>query len=170
MTAINKIITEEEIYDGYSGKSKIIQKEPDNQYIFRPKEACVDFKYLELQSQMMDNGWKLHQEVDDNSNTIEYFTHPTYRDMKTQVYEYKCHPYHNSRILKFPLIDRVKDPKGLGCSIETVCAGTRINIIDNEWSAFWNSRRGRRAAKYAKKRTLHKKKKSNMKTVNGDNP
>ena len=114
---------------------------------FRPKEAQQDIGYMSLQSQMMDNGWRLHQEEDDDVNLDEFFIHPTYGDMKVPVYSYVCHDYHGNKVLKFPLLVREKDPKGLGCCITVSAAGTRMNIIGNEWESFWKTRRGKRAAK-----------------------
>ena len=114
---------------------------------FRPKEALQDLVYMKLQTQMMDNGWRLHQEEDDDGNINEYFIHPTYGDMKVPVYYYVCHDYHGAKSLKFPLLVREKDPKGLVCCISISGDGTRMNIIGNEWESFWKTRRGKRAAK-----------------------
>ena len=78
---------------------------------------------------------------------VIYFIHPTYGDMKVPVYYYVCHDYHGAKSLKFPLLVREKDPKGLGCCISISGDGTRMNIIGNEWESFWKTRRGKRAAK-----------------------
>ena len=114
---------------------------------FRPPEAHNDIKYMQLQSQMMDNGWQLHQDEDDDGNVEEYFVHPTYGDMKAPVMKYICHPYHHSKVLKFPILELEDDTKGLGCNVEVTCAGTHKEIISNEWNSFWSTRRGRRRSK-----------------------
>ena len=131
---------------------------------FRPEKAQQDVGYMKLQSQMMDNGWRLHQEEDDEGNVDEYFIHPTYGDMKVPVYSYVCHDYHGNKVLKFPLLDRERDPKGLGCCITVSAAGTRMNIIGNEWESFWKTRRGKRAAKRDRFLSNHRQRKKSHKT------
>jgi len=130
---------------------------------FRPAAAHCDLKFMRLQSQMMDNGWQLHREEDEDDNGEEYFIHPTYGDLKVSVYNYRCHEYHHSRLLKIPLLDRDEDPKGLGCCMSVGCAGTKMYIDSNEWSSFWNTRRGKRTAKRDQQR---KKRRPQKKVVN----
>ncbi len=104
-----------------------------------------DNQYRELQQQMKDNGWKLYQE-DSHENSegfLEYFIHPTYGDVKTPVYNYCTN---DGTILKFPIIPHFEDLKGLGCSFEVSMGFSKLT--SNEWTSFWDNRKGRRRLRY----------------------
>ena len=104
-----------------------------------------DARYRRLQQKMKDNGWKLYQEESDNDpeNFVEYFMHPTYGDVRADVYNYYTH---DLAVLKFPLIPHYEDLKGLGCSFDLSMGFS--NLTSNEWTSCWDSRKGRRRLRY----------------------
>jgi len=104
-----------------------------------------DNKYHKLQQQMKDNGWKLYQDesYENPEGFLEYFLHPTYGDVKTPVYNYHMV---DGTILKFPLIDRSDDLKGLGCSFHYSMGFSKLT--SNEWTSYWDTRKGHRDLRY----------------------
>lgn len=104
-----------------------------------------DIKYKHLQQKMKDNGWKLYQEetTDNEDDFVEYFMHPTYGDVRADVYNYYTADY---SVLKFPLIAHFDDLKGLGCSFD-LSKGFG-ELMSNEWCSCWDTRKGRRRLKY----------------------
>lgn len=104
-----------------------------------------DNRCRNLQQKMKDNGWKLCQEATDDNHEgfVEYFSHPTYRHLKTTVYNYHMV---DGGILKFPLIDSSDDLKGLGCSFHYSMGFSKLT--SNEWTSSWDTRKGRRDLRY----------------------
>ena len=105
----------------------------------------LDHRYRQLQQKMKDNGWKLYEEESDENpeGFIEYFIHPTYGDVKAKVLNYETQ---DGNILKFPLIDHFNDLKGLGCSFDVSLGFSELK--SNEWTSYWDTRRGRRRLRY----------------------
>lgn len=108
---------------------------------FEHRDESRDNDYRALQSEMMDNGWAL--EEDDNGS--KYFTHPTYRGKRYQVY---VHHLKNGKTIMLPLVPQDEDPKGLGCSIHTNSNGMFYEVRSNRWVSFYEDRSGKRRLQY----------------------
>jgi len=100
-----------------------------------------DDHYRSLQSEMMDNGWALEQSEDGS----KYFTHPTYRGKKFNVY---VHTLSNGKCIMLPLVPQDDDQKGLGCSVHMSTNGMFYEIRSNRWVSFWEDRTGKRRLHY----------------------
>ncbi len=99
-----------------------------------------DARLLDLQQQMMDNGWRLNCDEEDN----HYFTHPTYNGEYFDVYKRELS---NGRPVYLPIVARDNDPKGLGCTF-VMTSGQGGHIETNDWKSYWDNRAGRRRANY----------------------
>ena len=99
--------------------------------------------YNNLQQNMMDNGWKLCQ---GDEGEADYFIHPTYTDTKFTAYT--C--YINGNKFIIPVSSFEKDKKGLACSFIVHPGTTNLTIRSNKWNSYWNTRKGKRKAKYYK--------------------
>lgn len=108
---------------------------------FKIVNETNDDKYRTLQSEMMDNGWALEQSDDGK----KYFTHPTYRGRKYNVY---VHTLSNGRSIMLPLVPQHEDSKGLGCSIDLHTNGMFYQVRSNRWVSFWEDRNGKRRLHY----------------------
>jgi hypothetical protein len=98
-----------------------------------------DGYYQSLQQKMMDFGWRLN--VDKNDNP--YFTHPTYDGNTFSVYNYELS---NGQEIMLPLVERADDPKGLGCTVVQTSGTGHFQVETNEWESYWDSRSGKRKA------------------------
>jgi len=99
------------------------------------------FKMLKLQEKMMDNGWKL---CEGEESETDYFIHPTYPSTKFTAY---------SRVIEgttfiIPIVDMCKDVKGLGCSFIISPGMKHSTLRCNEWTSYWTTRVGKKRAKY----------------------
>ena len=118
--------------------------------VFNHKNDDRDNEYRALQSEMMDNGWALEEDVgsrtsEDSISASKYFTHPTYRGKKFQCY---IHELSNGKLIMLPLVSQDEDPKGLGCSIHVDTNGMFYKVCSNRWVNFWEDRSGKRRLKY----------------------
>ena len=151
MTIISKAEWEDENLLSDSDNLKIPDYIPRKFVVADP----LDTKYLHLQQQMMDNGWKLIENesyVEPFSKhgeniIIEFFSHPTYGDLKVPVFTYETGQFYGNKLLKFPHISQEQDPKGLGCSIVSI-PYRGWKIVSNEWKSFWTTRKGRKRSRY----------------------
>jgi hypothetical protein len=121
--------------------------EVDDKYkpFIAKKTKSTDEYYRSLQQKMMDFGWRLNENDDGNV----YFTHPTY-DNTNNKYGYTAHCYTltNCKEIMIPLVDREKDPKGLGCTMVQTSVTGHFKVETNEWKSYWDNRSGRRRAAY----------------------
>ena len=106
--------------------------------------------YLALQTKMIENGWKLMQEFDDDGELVEYFQHPNYGEMRVPIYKYVFPECLEPHTLKFPFLSPENDPIGLGCYV--ALGLTESKIVTNEWISYWSTRRGRKKQKYRNKK------------------
>ena len=100
-----------------------------------------DENFMCLQQKMMDFGWRLNEK----ENGSVYFTHPTYNGEEFTTYSYKLT---NGNLCRLPIVNRDKDPKGLGCTINTQCGTGFVNVETNEWQSYWDTRTGKRRGQY----------------------
>ena len=100
-----------------------------------------EIRYKGFQQKMMDNGWRLCEGEDNNP---DYFVHPTYPDTKFTAYTF----YVNDRQFIIPISSFEKDKKGLACSFIVHPGTNNLTIRYNSWVSYWNTRKGRRRAKY----------------------
>ena len=131
------------------------------------KNKARDASFRELQQKMKDNGWKLYVEEKEDCffhDIEEYFMHPSYDNLRVNVYNYATD---DGKLLKFPIIAHYDDLKGLGCSFDlTNCKG---RLQSNEWKTTWDTRKGRRREKYyayLKRRQNNKKEYENQQAQN----
>ena len=104
-------------------------------------------------------GWERHEEpvTDQNGNIFRYnifWTHPKYTPMRfaSNVVEEEpmfCTGYTNwyGQQYEIPLATGNEDALGLAYNFEITASGTS-RLVSNEWQSFWDTRRGRRHAKY----------------------
>ncbi len=128
---------------------------PDNSYSFDEATPIAEefipraFNYsnnndnyvLSLQQEMMDNGWQLNCDEDDN----HYFTHPTYNRETFPAYSKVLS---NGRRVYLPLVPRDEDPKGLGCTFVLIPGAGYGRLETNRWHSYWDDRQGQRRARY----------------------
>ena len=128
---------------------------PDNSYSFDEATPIAQefipraFNYsknndnyvLSLQQEMMDNGWQLNCDEDDN----HYFTHPTYNRETFATYSKVLS---NGRRVYLPLVPRDEDPKGLGCTFVLTPGAGYGRLETNRWHSYWDDRQGQRRARY----------------------
>tara|TARA_B000000477_G_scaffold122735_1_gene127176 strand:+ start:352 stop:915 length:564 start_codon:yes stop_codon:yes gene_type:complete len=94
-----------------------------------------------LQSKMMDNGWRLCEGEGDEK---DFFVHPTYPDSKFPALTVNV----GNTTFILPLVSMDNDRKGLGCSF-SVKPGMNYSVLRcNEWTSYWTTRTGKRRAKY----------------------
>ena len=94
-----------------------------------------------LQQKMMDLGWQLF--IDDR-NDRKFFRHKTYGQR-----EFRAHTVStDNQMFTFPIISQDEDPKGLGCSFNVHHGAGFSEIVSNEWTSFWDTRKGRRREHY----------------------
>ena len=137
---------------------------------FNNVDESRDNHYRSLQSEMMDNGWFLEEDEtsrnsDDSISGKKYFTHPTYRGKKFQVY---IHELSSGSLIMLPLVSQGEDPKGLGCSIHMETNGMSYEVNSNRWVSFYEDRKGKRRLHYnayLARREETKKEHEKMKTV-----
>ena len=113
-------------------------------------DESKDNYYRSLQSEMMDNGWCLEEDIvsktsEDDVSGIKYFTHPTYRGKKFPVH---IHELSKSGLIMLPLVPQDEDPKGLGCSIHMSTNGMFYEVRSNRWVSFYEDRTGKRRLQY----------------------
>ena len=98
-------------------------------------------RFSALQQKMMDLGWQLF--IDDRSDR-KFFKHKTYGQR-----EFTAHTVHEgNQTYTFPIIDQSDDPKGLGCSFNVHYGAGFSEIVSNEWTSYWDTRKGRRREHY----------------------
>ena len=128
---------------------------PDNSYSFDeastvPKEFMpIALRYsnnddnyvMSLQQEMMDNGWQLNCDEDDN----KHFTHPTYNRETFTAYSKVLS---NGKRVYLPLVPRDEDPKGLGCTFVLSSGSGHGRLETNRWHSYWDDRQGQRRARY----------------------
>lgn len=117
-----------------------------------PEQRQVDQYYKKLESTMVDNGWQL--KTDENENPSEYFIHPTYKGQRATIFTYTTY---DGDVMKLPIIGYMHDPKGLGCTVTVYLNGTHLKVISNEWTHSKNTRRSRRNRKNRGKSDRRKK-------------
>lgn len=98
-------------------------------------------KMKKLQNKMMDNGWRL---CEGDEGEKDYFIHPTYPDTKFPAFKQVI----GDSTIILPIVDMDVDTKGLGCSFEVKPGMSYCNIKTNEFISYWNTREGKRKAKY----------------------
>ena len=96
---------------------------------------------LDLQQEMMDNGWRLNS----RENEETYFTHPTYNGEEFSVYS---RVLDSGKRVYIPMVSREEDPKGLGCTFVLTSGSGHGRLETNRWHSFWDDRDGRRRANY----------------------
>ena len=98
-------------------------------------------RFSALQQKMMDLGWQLF--IDDR-NDRKFFKHKTYGQR-----EFRAHTVStDNQMFTFPIISRDEDPKGLGCTFNVHHGAGFSEIVSNEWTSFWDTRKGRRREHY----------------------
>ena len=100
-----------------------------------------DATFGHLQQKMMDMGWELF--VNDNTNTT-YFKHKTYGQRHFNAHAVKT----SKNTYIFPIVSQTDDPKGLGCSFIVHYGSGNSEIVSNEWTSYWDTRKGRRREHY----------------------
>ena len=122
-------------------------------------------KIKKNQNKMMDNGWRL---CEGDEGEKDYFIHPTYPDTKFSAFKQVI----DDTTTILPIVDMDVDTKGLGCSFEIKPGMSYCNIKTNEFKSYWNTREGKRKAKYhdyldrreAKKRQIEEEEAEILKT------
>lgn len=128
---------------------------PDNSYSFDEASTVskefmpMAFRYsdnddnyvMSLQQEMMDNGWQLNCDEDDN----KHFTHPTYNRETFTAYSKVLS---NGKRVYLPLVPRDEDPKGLGCTFVLSPGSGHGRLETNRWHSYWDDRKGQRRARY----------------------
>jgi len=100
-------------------------------------------KLKQMQSKMMDNGWRL---CEGEGSEKDFFVHPTYHDTKFPAHFIDI----NNTTIILPIVNMEDDSKGLGCSF-IVKPGMNYSVLRcNEWTSYWSTRNGKRRAKYHK--------------------
>ena len=96
---------------------------------------------LDLQQEMMDNGWRLNSRDNDEI----YFTHPTYNGEEFSVYS---RVLDSGKQVYIPMVPREEDPKGLGCTFVLTPGAGYGRLETNRWHSYWDDRQGQRRASY----------------------
>ena len=103
----------------------------------------MENSYKKLQKKMKKNGWnRVYSE--DKPEDI-YFMHPNYPGIR-----FECHQMllSDGTVLSFPMVGHNDDELGLACRFDVKSNQRYCGIVANNWTSYWDNRKGKRRTRY----------------------